>query len=1127
MKSVVIPFLCLLFFQAAFSQNPRLVLPIGHPQGVTDIQVSADGKFLLSKSFNDINTKVWDTRTGKLLHDLPIPNGSSLMKISPSSEQVFINGGIDSSFIFNLKTGTIEVAIPGLFDAAMYSANGKLLLTAKAKFLQLWEAATGSLLKSYAADDTITLFGFIDHDQKILVEQKLKNKIVYNILDKNLESPKPLFIPGNTGAYFSEYRDTLYATRFDGQRAYIHQLSYDSLKILSTITIDSIFQQPAIFCESKHNGQMLIAMQDSTLNIFSATEGHLYAFNKFEYGIDEIEFVDSGKHFIVKDDYAAYYFDTDKGEAVQFFTISMESRNLKNVEAPVAANDAGKKYYFVLADNFIREYKIQADTSLLAQTIAGQTQTVDNAIFTADKMLIGDGEGFAKLIDFNKAEVVSSFEMHIDNLSSFSFSSQQQYVVSSSFDSSVRIWNPESKHLVKKLKRKYSFINADVHDERQMLAMIYSPYILGYDDVDCIIELYDLKTNKTKRSLKTKDRLISVNFSTDGKFIFYGNQSDSVVTIADVNLRPLKKMKTQGWVFEVKQSGNYIQIITATGIELYDYKTWKLFKRFPINNMWGYHRASISINEKFIVAGTDRGHINMWNMQSGELLFNTKIHSSAVIPAFVSDSILITSSEDGTVKYSRFDGKQVHNVYQTVPFKQNEYISIIPSGYYKRSQQAARKLHYVTADAKIISFDQLDVKYNRPDKVLEAIGNKDTVLINSYKRAYYKRIKKLGIDTTQFSDGYSVPEAEFENREIVQYEQTKEQLTLKINAKDSSYLLDRFNIWINEVPLFGLQGINIRHRNSYSFDTTISIQLSQGENRIETSVTNVNGTESYRMPLHVKYSPVQPVKETVRFIGIGINEFADSRRNLQWCVKDIRDLALKFKEKYGDQIIIDTLFNQNVTLSNVQSLKNKLLNTNINDKVIIAYSGHGLLSKQYDYYLSSYTVDFKNPEQNGIAYEEIENLLDGIPARKKLLLIDACHSGEVDKDEMIAIQNNKNKTGNKGLIMNRGSEEETMETKTVGLQNSFELMQSLFVNVGKGTGATIISAAGGVQFAQERDDLENGVFTFSLLEAMQQNNTIKVSELKKYVGQRVEELTKGLQKPTTRNELKDFDWTVW
>ena len=54
-------------------------------------------------------------------------------------------------------------------------------------------------------------------------------------------------------------------------------------------------------------------------------------------------------------------------------------------------------------------------------------------------------------------------------------------------------------------------------------------------------------------------------------------------------------------------------------------------------------------------------------------------------------------------------------------------------------------------------------------------------------------------------------------------------------------------------------------------------------------------------------------------------------------------------------------------------------------------------------------------------------------------------------------------------------------------------MQSLFVNVGKGTGATIISAAGGMQYAQERGDLKNGVFTYSIIEAMNNNSTLKVS----------------------------------
>jgi len=1130
MKSVALFLLCLLFLQPLFSQNPRLVLPIGHPQGVTDIQVTADGKYLLSKSFNDINTKVWDIRTGRLVHDITIPNGSSLMKISPTSKQVFINGGKDSSFIFNLNSGIADVVIPGIFDAAMYSSDGNFLLTNNARCLQLWEAATGLLLNAYEAGDTITLFSFINHDHQVLVEQKLKNKTVYDVLDKNLKSPHSLIIPGNTGAYFSEFRDTMYATRFDGQRAYIHQLSYDSLKIIQTITVDSMVQKPIMFRESNYNGNLLVGMADSTLHLFNVNEGLIYSFDQFEYGFEEFNFIDSGKHFLVKDDYAAYYFDTQKGESVQFFDCAVDSRNLKNVEGPVAANDSIKKFYFVLADNVIREYKIQGDTSVLSQSFAGQTQNVSAAIFDRNRMVIGDGEGFAKYIDINKAEVVSSYEMHLDLLSSLSFSSANQSMVSSSWDSSVKIWDPATGNLLRKIKRRFPLITAEINDQQNLLAMIYSPFaMMGDDNADCVLELFDLKKNRTEKSFVTKQRLVSVNFSKDNKYIFYCNQTDSSVTISDFNLKPFKKIKTVGWVFEVRQteSGNYIEIITDNGIELYDYKTWKLFRRFPINNMWGYHRASVSKDEKLITAGTDRGLINIWDMQSGQLLFNTKIHSSGVIPSFVNDSLLITSSEDGTVKYWRCNRQQLQLVYQTVPFKQNEYISTIPAGYYKGSQQAAKQLHYVTTDAKIISFEQLDVKYNRPDKVLEAIGNRDTVLINSYKRAYYKRIKKLGIDTTQFNDGYSVPETDFENRDAILHEQTKEQIRLNIQAKDSSYVLDRFNIWINEVPLFGMKGISIRNHNRYTFDTTISIYLSQGENRIETSVTNVNGTESYRMPLYVKYTAAQPVKETVHFIGIGINEFADRRRNLQWCVKDIRDLALKFKEKYGDQIIIDTLFNEQVTLSNVQALKQKLLNTKINDKVIMAYSGHGLLSKQYDYYLSSFDVNFRNPEDKGIAYEEIENLLDGIPARKKLLLIDACHSGEVDKDELLAIRNNKANAGNKGLIMNRGSEDETVETKTVGLQNSFELMQSLFVNVGKGTGATIISAAGGVQFAQERDDLENGVFTFSLLEAMMQNKTIKVSELKKYVGQRVEQLTNGLQKPTTRNELKDFDWNVW
>ena len=94
------------------------------------------------------------------------------------------------------------------------------------------------------------------------------------------------------------------------------------------------------------------------------------------------------------------------------------------------------------------------------------------------------------------------------------------------------------------------------------------------------------------------------------------------------------------------------------------------------------------------------------------------------------------------------------------------------------------------------------------------------------------------------------------------------------------------------------------------------------------------------------------------------------------------------------------------------------------------------------------------------------------------------------------------------------------------MKNSFELMQSLFVNVGKSTGATIISAAAGTQFALERGDLKNGVFTYSILEAIDKDPNMRISELKKMVGERVEQLTNGLQKPTSRNETIAFDWSL-
>jgi hypothetical protein len=44
---------------------------------------------------------------------------------------------------------------------------------------------------------------------------------------------------------------------------------------------------------------------------------------------------------------------------------------------------------------------------------------------------------------------------------------------------------------------------------------------------------------------------------------------------------------------------------------------------------------------------------------------------------------------------------------------------------------------------------------------------------------------------------------------------------------------------------------------------------------------------------------------------------------------------------------------------------------------------------------------------------------------------------------------------------------------------------------------------------------------------MKTHPKIKISELKKIVGERVVQLTNGMQKPTSRNETIAVDWDIW
>jgi hypothetical protein len=193
-----------------------------------------------------------------------------------------------------------------------------------------------------------------------------------------------------------------------------------------------------------------------------------------------------------------------------------------------------------------------------------------------------------------------------------------------------------------------------------------------------------------------------------------------------------------------------------------------------------------------------------------------------------------------------------------------------------------------------------------------------------------------------------------------------------------------------------------------------------------------------------------------------------------------------------------------------------------------------LLDDSLNFYLATYDVDFKHPEKRGIPYEDLENLLDSIPARQKLLLLDACNSGENDKTELLKkeLKEAEEKKVNEDLIAYKGKKGILLQLEEENT-NKFRKINELFVNVRNNTGSVIISAAGGQQSALEAitvdgKKIENGAFTYSILECMKQNKgkELKVNTLKQYTEKRVEEITNGKQKPTSRQETMEVDWYI-
>lgn len=452
----------------------------------------------------------------------------------------------------------------------------------------------------------------------------------------------------------------------------------------------------------------------------------------------------------------------------------------------------------------------------------------------------------------------------------------------------------------------------------------------------------------------------------------------------------------------------------------------------------------------------------------------------------------------------------------TILFLPNEETTdilwFLPDGSFYAAKNTIPKFHMVKGKNAfpLLNYESL---LNRPDKILAAIGLAEAETIEAYALAYQKRSAKFKTEKLNFNS--TLPLLTWNSKIPAASNDSLISFAVGIDYPVQETLIA--HVLINGVPVYGMNGLQIE-ANKKEFQCTTTLE--SGKNEILVYVQTQNGLNSF--PLSKEINSSYNFKRRLYFVGIGVSEYIDTTKNLSFAHSDVLRLRDEFSRAYDYNLVEFTLTNSAATKSNILKIKPFLMKAGVNDIVVVAFAGHGTIGVNNEFYFCPTDMDFKNPETSGIGYSKIEYLLDSLGVRKKLLMLDACHSGELDSTEQVIftsnIQSQKDSRGIEVVLT-----EESASQKKVNY-----LVESLFANLSSGTGTFVISASAGNEYAFESEST-GGVFTHSFLESFRSNfysydSKPFITTLQKETYERVINLTHGAQRPTTRSENTRYVW---
>jgi WD40 repeat protein len=467
------------------------------------------------------------------------------------------------------------------------------------------------------------------------------------------------------------------------------------------------------------------------------------------------------------------------------------------------------------------------------------------------------------------------------------------------------------------------------------------------------------------------------------------------------------------------------------------------------------------------------------------------------------------------------------------PLAYREFVAFTPEGFYLASSGTSPLVAFRVGQ-RTYSFQQFDAWYNRPDRVMERLGRLSAGEIEQLVQQRKWRLRKLGISPDVEEPSLPTTRVRID-REGLPETTEDTTLTLRVTASDMAAPLAHLYVTVNGVPVSTQKGLGLLGHGERSVTRRMRIPLTPGDNRIAAWAVNRRGLSSLVDELTVR-SSAPPETGRLYVVAVGVSVYAAPGHNLTYAAKDAMDLAAFARQRFNRWVdkelpeVIE-LVDKQATRELILAVRKVLAGTTVNDRVVVFFAGHGLLDAQGGYFFAPHDMDFEQPGRYGVSYEVLEELLAAAPARRKLLLLDTCHAGELKRELPRVLSPSQQARSIPSQARSAVPLEE--QSSSQGVLHT-EVLDRLFADLRRGSGIAVIAATGGEDAALEDSRWQNGAFTRAVLAAWERpgadtdgNFRVTVSELRDFVGDKVLEMTGGRQRPVARRENLEFDFEAF